>query len=214
MGVGFNAQGTTTTDNVIINYDGHSAARSYWVSINVTASISSTTRIFFKNNGEGLYWIGTSLTFLRDYSTTDGVWTFGGLTSTSFVNAGSRFIVVTHTDGTTPKVWSDGTSYSPTATTAPVGTLVSGTNNFVLGNRSTQAQAFSWICGGFGIWNEQIPDGIAQSLSLGYSPLIWRRNLVYFNQLWTPTSKDVIASVSPTSSGVIERPHNRLFLAA
>lgn len=215
MGVGFNSQGTNANDNIILGYDTHSNARSWWLSANVFTG-NNTTRFFFKNNGEGLYWVTGVMAFTRAYSSTSGVWTWPSVTSVGFVNSGSRNIVITHAgDLSQPKLWIDGVSYTTNTSTTPVGTLTNSTNNLLLGNRVGQAQAFSWICSGMGIWNEQLPDEIARSLSLGYSPLKWRQNLAYFNPFDTIASQSVILGASaPTVSGAQTRANNRISRAA
>jgi hypothetical protein len=165
--------GSATTDQITLAYTTHptSWSLSIWFYRTGTGG-SDFGRIVGKGNGTaGLRFFenvvgGPNLYNLASPWTTEGQWTIAAPSSSAWHHA-----LITYDGSSTannPIIYIDGSSVTVTRLTAPVGSLVTNSDGFILGNRSDQIRNFNGRLAEFAFWNGSIlTAGNATSLAAG-----------------------------------------------
>lgn len=170
----------------------------------------SLGRYFQRGNDNALYLdpANTALQF-EDYTTpTDGLYSVPLPTDLAWTT-----IVITHTVGSTPAIYFDGTAQTVTVAQAASGSPTSASPAFDIGNRSTPTvnRAFGGALAEFAVWDRILSAAEIASLAAGLAP----SNIMQGLLVYAPLIRDVVdlkGNGAATVTGGAAYPHPRVFM--
>ena len=219
MAIGFGiVAGTATTDRLNTGLIGDSPQRTWAFRVNLrnASSGGGFPRIFSSQTNEVIITLQSGqFSFGRQWTNGIATW-FLGAANSALINT-DYSIVISYDQSLTsanPTAFINGISASITNPSARTGNAISsGGNAFHIGNRpSDNARNWDGIISSAAIWDEIIPAEMALAISGSYSPLIYTRNLVYYNPMVVTTSQDIIGARTQTVTGARNASHPPVLL--
>ena len=219
MAIGFGiVAGTATTDRLNTGLIGDSPQRTWAFRVNLrnASSGGGFPRIFGgQTNQIAIALQSGQFSFVRQW--TNGVLTWSlGAANSALIN--TNYSIVISYDQTlaaaNPTAFVNGNSVSVSTATARTGSAISsGATPFHIGNRpSDNLRNWDGTISSAAIWDELIPAEMALAISSRYSPLIYTRNLVYYNPMVVTTSQDIIGARTQTVTGARNASHPPVLL--
>jgi len=205
MAIGFGTtDGTSGTDVLDTGFTGFSAQRTWafrcrFRSGGIGTSLgriwaSPTPDEFFAMNGG-------RITFFRAWGSGEVNWQ---ILAANTINTDYSVVLSydSSVDINVPIAYVNGSeSTLSTAATRTSPAAVNNVGNYRIGNRPDQARGWDGWISSFAIWNEIIPANMALAISGNFSPLIYTKNLVYYNPMVVTNSPDIIGARTQTLTG-------------
>lgn len=212
MGIGFGAtSGVGSTDKITTSLTGQSTLRTFAFRFLYNGSGGNGLGRLFdvgNNNCEQFYANQGNLSYGRWWSGSQALW---DVATALAVGATYNVVVTSDQSSATGAVnrWVNGAF----ATASPFGNLRAGAPDsnaapYLIGNRVDNARNFDGIIYGVAVWNSILPVSFCAAISKGISPLVYRSTLVYYNQMISTGSNNIVGTPgSEVATGTVVRPH-------